>query len=104
MKYRLRVDLSFHAHEGKKLIPKGKVFEVFMVKEVKDKIIVYCKTEDENWKMYLETLQLFAEEYYEPQKRKTCPTCKHQAECMARIKEAGIMSLGDFCAMWEEKV
>lgn len=103
MKYKLKVALSFPAHEGKNLIPKEKVFEVFMVKEVRDKVIVYCKTEDENWEMYLETLQFFAEEYYEPQKRKTCPTCKHQIECMERTKESNILLLGDFCARYEEK-
>lgn len=82
MKYKLKIDLGFPAYEGKKIIPKGKVFEVFMVKEVRDKVIVYCKTEDENWEMYLETLKFFAEEYYEPQKRRLCPTCKHQKKCM----------------------
>ena len=102
MKYKLKVALGFPAHESKNLIPKGKVFEVFMVKEVRNKVIVYCKTEDENWEMYLETLQFFAEEYYEPQERKTCPTCKHQKECIKRATEAGIILLGDFCARYEE--
>lgn len=102
MKYRLKVTLAFPAYMCKEPILKGEVFEVFMVKEVRDKILVYCKTEKENWDMYLETLQLFAEEYYEPQERKTCPTCKHQKECMARTKESCIFLLGDFCARYEK--
>ena len=102
MKYKMKVDLSFPAHENKETILKGEVFEVFMIKEFRDKVIVYCITEKQYWKMYLETLQLFAEEYYEPQERKTCPTCKHRQECMIRVKEAGILFLGDFCARYEK--
>jgi len=102
MKYKLRVDLSFPTYKETEIILKGTIFEVFMVKEVGDKIICYCKTENENWQMYLDTLNFFAEEYVEPQKRKTCSTCKFRLQCYERANKTGLFFIGDTCMRYEE--
>lgn len=85
-----------------KMIRKGEVVDVVGYSEpVGEVVCFYMKGIQVN--IPLQSFLLITEEYYEPQKRKTCPTCKHQKECMARTKESCIFLLGDFCARYEEK-
>lgn len=105
MKYKLKTALGFPAYEDKEPISKGTIFEVFMVKELKDKVIVYCKTEKENWRMYLETLKTFAEEYYEPRRLTICARCKRFEKCkQSTMKTRTWLNSGlGTCAIFEEK-
>lgn len=108
MKYRFKIDYipkdeMVQQLLKDKMIRKGEVVDVVGYSEpVGEVVCFYMKGIQVN--IPLQSFLLITEEYYEPQKRKTCPTCKHQKECMARTKESCIFLLGDFCAMWEEKV
>ena len=104
MKYRLKIDYRPTVVEVNNKIKKDVIIEVTGCHEVGDIIYCHCKSElnGAEFVISLDCLKFCAEEYYEPQKRKTCPTCKHQKECMERAKKLGIFLLGDFCARYEK--
>ena len=105
MKYKLKIDYIPKDEEVtvlEPLIRKGEVLDVVGYSEPIQSVVCYYK-KGIQVNIPLQVFLLIAEEYYEPQKRKTCPTCKHRQECMERTKELNILLLGDFCARYEEK-
>lgn len=103
MKYKFFLSYTYNVYKGTETIEEGEIVEIIRFRESAGEKFVDClRSNEKHFRISLEALKFCAEEYYEPQKRKTCPTCKHQKECMARTKESCIFLLGDFCARYEE--
>lgn len=106
MKYKLKIDYiprekSTQDFLKDGILRKGEVIEVVGYSEpVGEVVCFYMKGIQIN--IPLQTFLLVTEEYVEPQKRKTCPTCKHKEKCEELTKEWGIFLLGDTCMRYEE--
>ena len=104
MKYKFKIQYTCGCFPTEnKTIEKDEVVEVVRFREAgSDKFVSCLNEEGYFFVISLDVLKFCAEEYYEPQKRKTCPTCKHKEKCEELTKDWGIFLLGDTCARYEE--